>query len=393
MANALESKTKRAKLAPKHGVYWHRLRLGVHIGYRKSSDADGTWMAKVETRGQRYQRSFGTLLDAEHSAYEQARRLTEAWVDSIEKGVTPNVKTVKDACDHHIAMIRADKDKGEKAADDALARLQRLVYQDPLANLPLSALTKPQIEAWRMRAAAIPALVTRHKSKKLEVVTRPRSSGTMNRDIVPLRAALNRALANGQISSNLAWQAALKPAGKAARRRTLYLNATQRLALLDHADAEISPFLQALASLPLRPGGIAHLTVSDFNAELKSLRIGKDKTGGERWITLPKKMIALLSAQAEGRAAAAPLLPRSGNRPWDKDSWKGPIKDAAVAAKLPAGTTAYTLRHSVITDLVVSNLDLLTIAQISGTSVAMIEQHYGHLQQNRAAAALEQIGL
>ena len=35
-----------------------------------------------------------------------------------------------------------------------------------------------------------------------------------------------------------------------------------------------------------------------------------------------------------------------------------------------------------------SGLDLLTTAQLSGTSVAMIEKHYGHLQSQRAADAL-----
>jgi len=51
-------------------------------------------------------------------------------------------------------------------------------------------------------------------------------------------------------------------------------------------------------------------------------------------------------------------------------------------------TTAYTLRHSVLTDLVLGGLDLLTVAKISDTSVAMIEKHYGHLRQAVAAAAL-----
>ena len=63
------------------------------------------------------------------------------------------------------------------------------------------------------------------------------------------------------------------------------------------------------------------------------------------------------------------------------------MKAAAEAAKLPAGTTAYTLRHSVISDLVHDGLDLLTVAQISGTSVAMIERHYGHLRSDVAASA------
>ena len=58
-----------------------------------------------------------------------------------------------------------------------------------------------------------------------------------------------------------------------------------------------------------------------------------------------------------------------------------------------AGVVAYTLRHSTITDLVQGGLDLLTVAQVSGTSVAMIEKHYGHLQRDRAAAALAGLAL
>ncbi len=78
---------------------------------------------------------------------------------------------------------------------------------------------------------------------------------------------------------------------------------------------------------------------------------------------------------------------------WDKDAWKGPVKAAAAAAGLPAATTIYVLRHSTITDLVVGGLDLLTVAQISGTSLRMIEQHYGHLRGDVAAAALAGLAL
>jgi hypothetical protein len=47
----------------------------------------------------------------------------------------------------------------------------------------------------------------------------------------------------------------------------------------------------------------------------------------------------------------------------------------------------------VITDLVTGiagskPLDLLTIAHLSGTSVAMIEKHYGHLRAEHAEQAL-----
>jgi site-specific recombinase XerD len=51
------------------------------------------------------------------------------------------------------------------------------------------------------------------------------------------------------------------------------------------------------------------------------------------------------------------------------------------------------LRHSTITDLVTGGLDLFTVAKISGTSVAMIEKHYGHLQREHARQALKMLSL
>ncbi|HRH05441.1 MAG TPA: hypothetical protein PK702_06415 [Burkholderiaceae bacterium] len=74
------------------------------------------------------------------------------------------------------------------------------------------------------------------------------------------------------------------------------------------------------------------------------------------------------------------------------------LQDKAVKATKPRApstvnltseATAYALRHSTITDLIVlHNLDTMTVAQISCTSLLMIEKHYGHLQNDRAANVL-----
>jgi integrase len=55
--------------------------------------------------------------------------------------------------------------------------------------------------------------------------------------------------------------------------------------------------------------------------------------------------------------------------------------------------SAYTLRHSVITDLIRAWLPILTVAHLSGTSVAMIERHYGHLVRDDAEEALASIAI
>ena len=121
--------------------------------------------------------------------------------------------------------------------------------------------------------------------------------------------------------------------------------------------------------------------------------MGKDKNGKPRRIKLPVEASNLLASQLIDKLPTAPLFRRANGQPWDKDSWKAPIKEAATAACLPAGTSAYTLRHSTITDLVSAGLPLLTIAQISGTSAEMIERHYGHLTSDAAVKALDALAL
>lgn len=60
---------------------------------------------------------------------------------------------------------------------------------------------------------------------------------------------------------------------------------------------------------------------------------------------------------------------------------------------MPGAASAYTLRHSVITDLILARLTILTVAQLLGTSVAMIEKHYGHLVRDDAEEAHASIAI
>ena len=135
-------------------------------------------------------------------------------------------------------------------------------------------------------------------------------------------------------------------------------------------------------------------TVGSFDKRLGVLTVGKDKSGQDRKITLPSATAAFFTEQAKDKLPAAPLFARFAGKEWNKDSWKYPFKDALVAAKLPANATAYTLRHSTITDLIAMHrLDTMTVAVLSGTSIAMIEKHYGHLLREHAAKALASLTL
>lgn len=388
MATKIDTVTARSKLEVQREPYWHRISKGCYVGYRKmSNDFAGTWRVRFRNEdGAQAGTSLGTLEEyPHHERFDKAVIAAREWISLASTGGAIKVVTVLDACNEYVAFIR--EKKGDNPADDLAYRYRRWVAGDPICDIELLKLSRSDMDAFRRRLAASPVRTGKGG------VSRERSKDTVNRDMAPVRAALNHAMDNRAVSSDFAWRQPLKAFKNVSKRRTLYLDYSQRRALVENAPDDLAKFLRGLAMIPMRPGALAALTRNDFDDRLNVLFIGKDKTGQDRKIMLPPEVAALFSGETEKIEGTSPLLTRSDGLAWNKDSWKGPIKDAAQKAGLPAATTAYTLRHSVITDLVHGGLDLLTVAQMSGTSVAMIEKHYGHLRGTVAASALARLVL
>lgn len=386
MALDLSKVGERTRLKAQREPHWQRLRAGCFLGFRPSkAGGTGTWIARAydEDAGKYRVKSlgdFGSLSGNERFA--AAKKEAEALAELVESGgeVRAKIETVSDACEEY-AKTRPEADH----------RFRRYVYVDPIGKVKLVKLRRRHLKEWRERLAKQPALVSRRKYA--EPVHRKRAPSTLNRDMAVLRAALAKVLPLGAPNSEAAWQEALKAVPNANGRRTLYLDRNQRRKLVENVDAEAAPFIRALCLLPLRPGALAALTAGDFDKRTAELTIGKDKAGKPRRIQLPLEAAKLLTSQAANKVPSAPLFMRSNGKPWNKNSWKIPIAAAVSQAHLPAATSAYTLRHSTITDLVSAGLPLLTIAQISGTSAEMIERHYGHLASDAAVKALGELAL
>ena len=391
MATRIDTVASRDKLKPRREPYWHRLRRGCYLGFRKmTSDGAGVWIARArnEEAGptkQNYESlgDFGTLPD--HQRFDAASKAAQTWFEHLGRSGTTGGSTVSDASSRYVKHLRTHKT--DRAANDAEARFKNYVLNSPkLASTELTKLTPLQLEAWRKALKEMP---TRSGGRRGQV----RSESTLNRDMTCFRAALNLAFLDGLVTSDFAWRGKLRPIKNADRRRELYLDRAQRLKFIEKAPDDLAAFLRGLCQLPLRPGALAKLTTGDYDKRLKVLKVGQDKAGKDRRIKMPDVTATFFEEACRGKLPSAPLLARADGKAWNKDAWKGPVKEAVVAAKLPEGTTAYTLRHSVISDLVHDGLDLLTVAQISGTSVAMIERHYGHLRSEVAASALAKLAL
>lgn len=378
----------REKLKPKKGdePHWMRLRPGCFLGFRPSKKGGkGTWFARVRDFESKKNIRFslgdyGSLTG--NQIYVQAKKDAEEKADTFwNGGLRPaELVTVGDAC----RLYASEK-------PDAAGRFERHVYPHALSKIELDKLKRHHLALWRKELASKPAIAALYKEGPPN--TRERSPSSVNREMAPLRAALNKVLKAGTPNTNADWQSALKPFPNADRRRDLYLTKEQRRELLNQIPVNERPFFEVLCLLPIRPGALSRLKVGDYNPHTREVTIEKDKNGKPRKFQVSSAVDNLFKNQSLSKLPTATLLMRSNGKNWDKNSWKVPIYDAAIAAGLPTGVCAYTLRHSCITDLVNNKLPLLTIAQISGTSVEMIEKHYGHLVSGAAVTALESLAL
>jgi site-specific recombinase XerD len=404
MAKGIQSVKSRESLKVRREPHWQQIRRGCHLGFRKmTATGDGVWVARYRDPDTLV-RSTHSLGSFEHLTpshrHGEAQKAAEEWFTHMGAGGVSKPQSVSEACRTYVEHLT--ESERSKTAVDADGRFKRWVYPDPIGKLELQELTHPKVADWRKRLSKVNGLLQGRKGKEeaAKAAGEPvpeggkRSLASLNRDMAALKAALNFALLERMVTNDAAWRVALKPEKNANGRRLAYLDGEQRRALLAAASEEFRPFLRGLTSLPLRPGTLAARTVGDFDKRLRVLTIGRDKTGRARSIQLPPVTAALLVEQAKGKLPAAPLFSRTNGSAWSKDSWKGPMKAAVVAAGLPEVVTAYTLRHSTITDLItVHKLDLLTVGILSDTSVTMIEKHYGHLGSERAADALSKLAL
>ena len=391
---------ERDKLKARRDPYWTKVSKGCYLGFRKmSSGTEGTWSARYldETTGKQVYKALGDFSTlADHLRFLAAQTDAQAWFAHLGKGGSTQAVTVADACKNYVTHLRDGK--GDRAADDAQARFDRYVLgQRRLAGIELSKLTPANVDAWRKALRNTPA----KPQDKTKEATKPRSASTLNRDMTCFRAALNLAFRDGLVTSDFAWRSKLLPIKGAERRREVYLTTDQRRKLVAHLPADVADLLRGMSLVPLRPGALAALTVAHYDKRLKMLTVGKDKAGKDRKISLPDATAEFFASHCKNKLPGALLLTRADGKAWDKDTWKHPIRDAVAAVnaeatetdKLPAGVTCYTMRHSVITDLIHGGLDALTVAQLSGTSIVMIERFYGHLTQEHARAALARLTL
>jgi len=352
---------------------------GCALGYRKGASG-GTWVARVrDEAGQQHYHALGPaddLNDGNGLSYAQALDQARAFF-----GVAAHSSgrhTVGDALDAYIRHLEANNPQA--TVHDAKKRIESLM-RPVLGEVPLNKLRRVELDAWRQSMLK----GERPKAeKRQEKRTRPRSPDTVNKLTAYLKAALNLARANRWVSDDSAWRELAKLKGGNARK--VFLTYNQARSLLKACSTQaLRDLVQAALLTGARGGELTRLLVRDFDAHTGTLEVA-GKTGA-RPVHLSSEGVTFFAALAKRAGSRdALLLPRDGDGAWTKNLHQKPFQAAVKAADLDPDTVLYSLRHTHISWALLHGVNIQVIAENCGTSVRMIEKHYGKfLRRDRRA--------
>lgn len=380
----LTKATSRAKLKIRREPHWSKVGSGCYLGYRRmSADSRGHWIARFydSTQARQHFRplgDFSTLQESER--YGEALKHALAWFSHLDRGGSASTVTMQDICMRYAEYVL--RTRGELAAKDVRRRFESYVLSyEPFFGLEATKLGASHLDKWRMWLVGRPSKSGPNRGGQ-------RSDSTQNRDISCLRAALNLALSDGLLTTDAPWKKRLAPIKGADRKRTVFLTEAEVDRLIRACSEEFRDFFTLLRLLPIRPGAAAALKVHDLNQKLKSIRIGKDKSNGSRWVALPPDTFDALSLFTRDKLPSAPLVGSRSGRHWTRHDWKLAFSRAAADADLPEGAVTYSIRHSGISALLHAGADPVTVAHIAGTSMRIISEFYAHTVDSRARTAL-----
>jgi integrase len=367
--------------------YWRPIdEGGLHIGYRKGENG-GRWVGRryVGKRAGRAPYDSRTLPGcADDTApadgvrvldYAQAIKAVRAWAAPAPAA---GPLTVKQACADYVAFLKAER----KTGPDAEQRLARHVLPK-LGDKLVTDLTAENIEFVKR------AMIRRDPD---DPEVERRSKDTANRILTSLKAALNRAFAepkNG-IASDAAWRR-VKPFHNVGRPREVFLDAGQANRLVNVTSGAFCKLVTAALLTGARPPHeLATARVRDFHRDLGTLTV--DGKTGRRDVVLTKEAVRFFVGISVGRAPDDLLLPKDDGTAWGKSHHVRSMQAAVAKAKLPEDTTIYSLRHSHASQALLNGMNLQLLAENMGTSVAMIEKHYGKFLAASRRQLVEETG-
>jgi integrase len=379
--------------------YYRSLDKKLHLGYRRLKGKAGTWWARHYLGNQQYDvEPIGIADDLSPAdgieildywqAQDKARaRMGVRVADSTGK---TGPLTVREAIEDYLQFLEDNR----KSAQDARYKAAALILPE-LGDFEVAGLTTEQLERWRAGIARSPARIRTKSGEKQRYRGFARGDdqgrrrqSTANRTFTILKAALNRAWQQGKVPSDAAWRR-LKPFEDVDTARVRYLTITEAIRLINAANPEFRPLVQAALQTGARYGELTRLQAHDFNLDVGTVMIRHSKRGKPRHVVLTDEGLALFKSLAAGRSGNELLFRKANGAPWDTSHQARPMIEACERAKINPRISFHGLRHTWASLAVMNGVPLLVVGKNLGhADTRMVEKHYGHLAPSYIADAI-----
>ncbi|MFO1136032.1 MAG: site-specific integrase [Rhodoblastus sp.] len=399
----LETRTARLRLTPRRKPYWRVLESGLHVGYRRTKEGGGTWVARRFMGEGRYiEKGIGTADDLQDAdgeivqSFTQAQDAAREWwrlEQRKERGLPKQEGpyTVSAALDDYFAEQERKGKKG--VAKDRSAADLRIV--PALGAIELAKLTWRRIREWHsgIVTARLAKLPEADQSDP-EAIRAARS--TANRTLTILKAALNFAYHEGHSTTDEPWRK-VKPFKGADTAKVRFLTDAESLRLANACEKAFRNLVRGALLTGCRYGELTRMQAGDFTAESRTITVRESKSEKPRHVALTDEGAELFARLTAGKTGRALIFVRDDGAQWGASHQQRPLKAASARAKIEPAATFHLLRHTYASALAMRGVPMGVIAaQLGHKDTRMTEKHYAHLAPNYVAdtvrAALPRFG-
>jgi len=410
----LETRAARLRLTARRKPYWRVLESGLHLGYRRTKEGGGTWVARRFIGDGRYSETkVGTADDLQGAdgvavrSFKNAQEAAREWwriAQRREQGHAPDdgPHSVATALDAYFADREQRGSKG--LPKDRAAARSRILPE--LGAIELGKLTTKRIRDWQSALAIAPKLTRppriaakrkRRAIDKTDLDAVRARRATANRTLTVLKAALNHAFHEGRVASDEAWRK-VKPFREADAPVVHFLSNDECRRIVNASDGAFRNIVKGALVTGCRYGELTRMRAGDFNAEAGTITVRESKSGKPRHVVLTEEGHALFAEWTAGRTGRELVFLRDDGKAWGPSHQQRPLDAASARAKLEPAATFHILRHTYASALAMKGVPMGVIAaQLGHADTRMTERHYAHLSPGYVAdtirAALPALGI
>lgn len=410
---SLLNRTMRAKLAIMHDPYWHLIAEGQHIGYRKSGEVRGKWIARYYVQGgEKKKYRFRTLGAADDTVpannthvltFSQAVEHAQKWFKernlAAACGVTIGPYTVSDAAATWIASWKGSDASRRNSESNLKYHILPI-----LGTIEVAKLTRHQVQDWLQQMGSKPPVRARqHEELKKKLApsrqskavydpndpeTKRKRQDTANRVFNDLRALLTLAYDNQHVVTKAAWETVRRFENVDVAKNE-YLTLEEAVKFIEYCPDDFRDLVQAALTTGCRYGELAGLKVGAYDAQLRAVSLVQAKTGKLKHVFLTDEEATFFCDRTKDRHSGELIFKRGDGEPWGKSNQQPRMKSGLKAAGINRHVRFHDLRHTFATLLAMNGTSIQLIAnQLGHSGTRIAEKHYAHFSPEYVATTI-----